>query len=441
MKKTMIFPALLLTLIIMFDISRASFTLTCEIVMQAIPGDSTAFFEAQLTNTGDGRDGYVITKQNFLPETWFSFLCIDSLCLPGDSGQALLDPGGVSIIKPEIVPAMNPGDGEIIVTVQSIGDPSDIKQFAVRAVSGYTTLLVGGSIEEDQYKSFYQEALDSSGVAFNFWDLNFSPFRSSDLPYFEKILIYSGDRVSDILSADEITALSEFLAFNGKLFLTGQGLASSLQGSEFLENGLGVGFTATHQGSLEINGSSNDPIGHGLSFNASGGDGADNQVEADEIETRNGGIASFAYSSGATAGIRKASQGHASVFLAFGLEAIDNAADRIEVVDRVFTWFDQVTPVEENADIAQPSVVELISCYPNPFNSSASISYKLNAVSDVSIDIYNILGERVETIFDGSRQAGQHTIIWDASDYPSGVYFARINSPYASNNIKMTLIK
>ncbi|MEE9554029.1 MAG: hypothetical protein V3W18_06990 [candidate division Zixibacteria bacterium] len=44
-------------------------------------------------------------------------------------------------------------------------------------------------------------------------------------------------------------------------------------------------------------------------------------------------------------------------------------------------------------------------------------------------------------VFNGTREAGEHTITWDATDFPSGVYFARLETGERSENIKMVLLK
>ncbi len=66
--------------------------------------------------------------------------------------------------------------------------------------------------------------------------------------------------------------------------------------------------------------------------------------------------------------------------------------------------------------------------YPNPFNAVTVIRYSLPKPSDVIITIYDILGRKVETLFDAEQPAGYHQIIWDASDHPSGMYFYRIQA-------------
>ncbi|UCC79198.1 MAG: T9SS type A sorting domain-containing protein, partial [Candidatus Zixiibacteriota bacterium] len=61
--------------------------------------------------------------------------------------------------------------------------------------------------------------------------------------------------------------------------------------------------------------------------------------------------------------------------------------------------------------------------YPNPFNSYTIIEYELKEKATVNIDIYDILGRRVETLLAESIQPpGRYSIIWKAGDYPSGIY-------------------
>ena len=80
-------------------------------------------------------------------------------------------------------------------------------------------------------------------------------------------------------------------------------------------------------------------------------------------------------------------------------------------------------------------------CHPNPFNAATTISYSLPESGHITVCIYNLLGQRVATIFEGMHEAGEHTITWDASDFPSGVYFARLEAGEHSENIKMVLLK
>jgi parallel beta-helix repeat protein len=88
-----------------------------------------------------------------------------------------------------------------------------------------------------------------------------------------------------------------------------------------------------------------------------------------------------------------------------------------------------------------PKKFELSQNFPNPFNPSTSIGYSLPKSEQVNLSIYNLLGQKIVTLSDGIQQPGEHTIIWDAKDYPSGIYFARLEGGDQSKCIKMVLLK
>ncbi len=89
--------------------------------------------------------------------------------------------------------------------------------------------------------------------------------------------------------------------------------------------------------------------------------------------------------------------------------------------------FDPQTGIIEEVDRI-PSSFALAPNYPNPFNASTTISYELPVVSDVRLEIYDILGRKVETLIEGPQPAGAHSIVWDAEDVSSGIYFYRIQA-------------
>lgn len=88
-----------------------------------------------------------------------------------------------------------------------------------------------------------------------------------------------------------------------------------------------------------------------------------------------------------------------------------------------------------------PSIFTLNQNYPNPFNPMTVISYSLPTASDVKLDVFNILGQKVTTLVNGRQEAGEHTITWDASQFSSGVYFYRIQTADAVETKKMLLLK
>jgi hypothetical protein len=79
--------------------------------------------------------------------------------------------------------------------------------------------------------------------------------------------------------------------------------------------------------------------------------------------------------------------------------------------------------------------------FPNPFNSSTTIEYGLPEAEQVRIDIYDLLGRKVETLIDGEMQAGRHQVVWDASAYSSGVYFYRLEAGDFVDTKRMVYLK
>jgi len=96
---------------------------------------------------------------------------------------------------------------------------------------------------------------------------------------------------------------------------------------------------------------------------------------------------------------------------------------------------------------AEPLVVLLPKAYalhanwPNPFNSSTMIRYDVPQAGKVSLTIFNLLGQRVVTLFDGRQLAGTYTIAWDAANLPSGVYLCRMDAAQFVQTRKLVLVK
>jgi hypothetical protein len=88
-----------------------------------------------------------------------------------------------------------------------------------------------------------------------------------------------------------------------------------------------------------------------------------------------------------------------------------------------------------------PTMHVLHSNWPNPFNSSTMIRFDVPMTDNVSLTIFNLLGQQVATLFDGRQFAGIHTIQWDASDCPSGIYLCRMEAGGFVQTRKMVLVK
>jgi hypothetical protein len=98
------------------------------------------------------------------------------------------------------------------------------------------------------------------------------------------------------------------------------------------------------------------------------------------------------------------------------------------------------TGIIEEQEI-MPKQFTLLQNYPNPFNAFTTIRFTLPYESEITLSIYNLLGQRVETLFDGIQNPGEHSVTWNASHFPSGIYFARLETRCRTENIKMVLLK
>jgi hypothetical protein len=90
---------------------------------------------------------------------------------------------------------------------------------------------------------------------------------------------------------------------------------------------------------------------------------------------------------------------------------------------------------------SHPDEYSLLAAYPNPFNPSANIRYAIPVVSHVTIEVYDLLGHRIETLIDKDQQAGYFEVTWNADRYSSGTYFYKIQAGSFANTGKMMLIK
>jgi len=132
-----------------------------------------------------------------------------------------------------------------------------------------------------------------------------------------------------------------------------------------------------------------------------------------------------------------------SIAIKFPYQTINNVYDfvisnpnGIEVVTRI-QKFDSL--IEE---LSLPNRLKINKLYPNPFNPQLNISFFLPTEEYVSVTIFNVLGERVATLFDNHNiSAGFHDLTWDSAQYPSGMYFVKVKTSSTIDVKKALLVK
>jgi hypothetical protein len=116
----------------------------------------------------------------------------------------------------------------------------------------------------------------------------------------------------------------------------------------------------------------------------------------------------------------------------------DVRSARLVVGDQNFT-------AEEVASVL-PQDYELMQNFPNPFNPYTNIRFGLPYATNVLLEVYNLLGQRVTTLVNGPMDAGTHTVVWNGIDadgrqVATGVYFYRLTTPDYTDVKKMLLLK
>lgn len=97
------------------------------------------------------------------------------------------------------------------------------------------------------------------------------------------------------------------------------------------------------------------------------------------------------------------------------------------------------TGVKDKAEI--PAEFTLGQNYPNPFNPSTQISFGLPRESDVVLEVFNVIGERMVVLAEGVLAAGKYTVTFDAARHPAGVYIYRLRAAEHTLTMKMLLVK
>jgi hypothetical protein len=101
----------------------------------------------------------------------------------------------------------------------------------------------------------------------------------------------------------------------------------------------------------------------------------------------------------------------------------------------------QSTGVEPRKGEGVASDFRLDQNYPNPFNPTTSISFSLPNAGQVSLKVYNLIGQEVAELVNEELPSGVYTVPFESSDLASGTYIYRLSTPRSSMSKKMTLMK
>jgi subtilisin family serine protease len=135
-----------------------------------------------------------------------------------------------------------------------------------------------------------------------------------------------------------------------------------------------------------------------------------------------------------------------TLHMAFALVVGDDVSELYENARAAREAYLMPTGVFTDGGGLLPGSFELAQNYPNPFNPTTTIAFEMKRQGAVRLDVYNMLGQRVTTLFDGPAAVGSHTVEWDGmadggTPAASGVYFYRVEANGENQTRKMMLIK
>ena len=124
----------------------------------------------------------------------------------------------------------------------------------------------------------------------------------------------------------------------------------------------------------------------------------------------------------------------------------DSEEEVIEYTESLEFTLDMVVgngfnPFSLSREFIIPTEFSLSAAYPNPFNPVTNLKFGLPVDSKVSIQIYNLQGKVVSTLLNDNMQAGYHSVVWNADEFGSGIYFVQMIAGDYIHTQKIMLVK
>lgn len=111
------------------------------------------------------------------------------------------------------------------------------------------------------------------------------------------------------------------------------------------------------------------------------------------------------------------------------------AGTKHELINSVVTSVAMTNPQSE------PTQIILKQNYPNPFNPTTVISFWLPYPTRTRLQIFNVLGQPIASLLDGTMSPGHHAIPWNASAFPSGTYFYRLETESGVHTLRAIILR
>jgi hypothetical protein len=300
------------------------------------------FEDFAVYNLGNLTDTYTVDLTAAYPAGWFAGICDDSVCF-GSTYSVELAPGESQELHLLVIPA-SPGYASLTVEMSQ----SMVVHVVPRVLNyNYITDDVDVLIVDDDgaeaYEDYITDALSTSGYSFGVWDrLTVNP-DASTLSNFPAVAWLTGLQYPT-LDADDRAALSGYLNAGGSLFISGQDIGWELndQGGaayQWYKDYLHAIYVFDDTNDYTLSGVPGDPVSDGIDLVTQGGDGANNQAYPEDIDPADASASViWTYDANRNGAIKADTGTYKVIYLGFGFEAIDNAVDRRDVMQRSIDW-------------------------------------------------------------------------------------------------------
>lgn len=316
-------------------------------------------------------------------------------------------------------------------------------------------------VEDDgaaDMSDYYKDAMELLGIPYRYWNATAGQVPGDTLSKYSRVIWYTGREFGNSLFRDGTAALQHYLDNGGRLFINGSLLAFSIRDSSFLSDYLYTKYisfnTELHHlvphGATEVLGS--------LNFWLST-EGENSQSLKGEIDPIAPAQSLLFYDTGSVEGpgnilssgtgaLAVSTDHYKAVLFSFGWEGIENRDLRQMAFINVMNWlqgdFASVPGQNENLT-SLPDNFDLKQNYPNPFNPATTIKFDMPSAGNMSLKIFNLLGQEIKTLIDTKMQAGRHAITWDGTDnlgrnVSSGVYLYQMKTENFQKTRKMILL-
>ncbi len=316
-------------------------------------------------------------------------------------------------------------------------------------------------VEDDgaaELSDYYKDVMELLGIPYRYWNTTAGQVPGDTLSKYSRVIWYTGSEFGNSLFREGTAALQQYLDNGGRLFINGSLLAFSIRDSSFLSDYLYTKYisfnTELHHlvphGATEVLGT--------LNFWLST-EGKNNQSLKGEIDPLPPAQSLLFYDTGTVEGpgnilssgtgaLAVSTDHYRSVLFSFGWEGIENKDLRQMAFINVMNWLqgDFASVPGENENLASlPDNFDLKQNYPNPFNPATTIKFDVPNTGNMSLKIFNLLGQEIKRLIDTKMQAGRHTITWDGADnfgrtVSSGVYLYQMKADNYQKTRKMILL-